>query len=305
MERAPGAPLRALGDLGHITRLGRGVDANGLLRDDAIERAMRALEAVVTRARALGVPDDRIHAVGTSAVRDARNRDVLIERAQRELGVRLEVVDGAREAALTFRGALPGSVVDSGGVVDSSEAADAGEAITVVDVGGGSTELASGSGGVLERSVSLDVGSVRLFERHLADDPPRPAQVEALLADVDRAIDQARPRFERALVALAGTACTVAAVARGVHPFDAAAVHGTAISVPELREVARRLASMTIAERRAAPGVPSGREDVVAAGALVLLRIAERSAAQELRISNGGVRWGLALENLAPGAGGC
>lgn len=290
MERAPGSSLRALDDLGHITRLGRGVDAEGQLAEDAIERAMRAMRDVVQRAREVhGV--ERVVAVGTSAMRDARNRQVLVERASRELGVTLEVIDGAREAALTFRGALP-MLAHEG-------------TITVVDVGGGSTEIASGRDGVLERSVSLDVGSVRLFERHLRSDPPSRAEIDALLGDVDRAIDTSGARFEGTLVALAGTACTVAAVARGIAPFDAGAVHGASLSRGELSEVGARLASLSIGARRATAGVPPGREDVVAAGALLLERIASRAGAPSMVISNGGVRWGLALEHLAPAIGGC
>nr|WP_275935530.1 Ppx/GppA family phosphatase [Sandaracinus amylolyticus] len=287
VERA--GSLRVLDDLGHITRLGRGVDAQGRLADDAMDRAMGAMREVVERARAIhGVRT--IVAVGTSAMRDATNRDVLIARAQRELGVTIEVIDGAREAQLTFCGALPR--------VPEGES-------TIVDVGGGSTEIASGRGGRLARSVSLDVGSVRLFERHLRADPPSRAQIDALLADVDRAIDAGDARFSGSLIALAGTACTVAAVARGIEPFDAGAVHGTSLSRDALHDVAMRLAAMRIDERRATPGVPPGREDVVAAGALLLDRIAIRAEVSSIEISNGGVRWGLALEHLAPGAGGC
>ncbi|UJR81783.1 Exopolyphosphatase/guanosine-5'-triphosphate, 3'-diphosphate pyrophosphatase [Sandaracinus amylolyticus] len=281
-----------LDDLGHITRLGRGVDARGRLADDAMDRAMSAMRDVVEHARAThGVR--AIVAVGTSAMRDATNREVMIERASRELGVAIEVIDGAREAKLAFRGALPLVPIDDR------------EEITVVDVGGGSTEIASGRGARLARSVSLDVGSVRLFERHLRADPPSRAQIDALIADVDRAIDASGARFAGSFVALAGTACTVAAVARGIDPEGANAVHGTSLSRDALHDVAVRLASMRIDERRTTPGVPPGREDVVAAGALLLDRIAERAGASSIEISNGGVRWGLALERLAPGAGGC
>lgn len=284
VERA--SSLRVLDDLGHITRLGRGVDAHGRLASDAIERAMRALTDVVARARAHGVRDERIRAVGTSAMRDASNRDELVDRAARELGIVLEVIPGEREAALTFAGALPG--VDDVAI----------EEITAVDIGGGSTEIARGRGGKLARSVSLDVGSVRLFERHLRADPPSRSQIDSLLADVDAAFDRSGATFGGSLVALAGTACTVACVAQRVHPFDAHAVHGSTLGLGSLREVAERLASSSVAERRATPGVPPGREDVVAAGALVLLRIAERAGVDTVRISDGGVRWGLALSML-------
>jgi exopolyphosphatase/guanosine-5'-triphosphate,3'-diphosphate pyrophosphatase len=281
VERAGGAP-RVLDDVGAITRLGRGVDARGELAADAIDRALRAMTSIVERARALGA--EEIVAVGTSAVRDARNRDALVARA-RANGVALEPIDGAREAALTFAGARP-----------LLEPID--EALTVIDVGGGSTEIAIGHGRALRERKSLDVGSVRLFERHLHGDPPTDAQRGALIADVDRAAEGTS--FGRGrLVALAGTACTVGCIAHGIDPFDARAVHGRTVEVADLRSIAARLGSMRIDERRRVPGVPEGREDVVAAGALVLLRLAERAGAERFEVSDGGVRWGLALEILA------
>lgn len=279
--------IRAIDDLGHVTRLGAGLEAAGRLSPEGIDRAIGALASIVARARALGA--DRIAAVGTSAVRDASNRGELVARARTELGVEIEVIDGTREAALTFAGA---------------RARDPSCEHTVIDVGGGSTEIARGRARRLERSWSLDIGSVRLFERHLASDPPAPAERAALLEDVDHALDRSGAEPGPTLIALAGTACTIAAVARSV-AFDARICHGTVLAQAELRQVADRLASMPIAARRALPAVPAGREDVIAAGALLLARIAERANARTIEISDGGVRWGLALELLAHGAEGC
>lgn len=276
--------MRAIRDVHRITRLGRGVDARGMLADDAIERAVRALAEVAGEARTLGA--SRIAAVGTSAIRDARNRDALIERARVVAGVTIEPISGDREASLTFRGALPGIALEG--------------AITVIDVGGGSTEIVRGRGERVERAVSLDVGSVRLFERWLASDPPTEAQIAALEADVDAALAASGATLAPAIVALAGTACTIAAIARGT---DASSVHGARVTIGELRAISARLAGATIAERAAIGGVPAGREDVIAAGALLLARLVLRAGAEEIVVSDGGVRWGLAAELLdrAPG----
>ncbi|MDQ3035432.1 MAG: hypothetical protein M3Y87_23710, partial [Myxococcota bacterium] len=265
-----------LADLERIPRLGRGVDARGLLADDAIDRAIAALRDVVDRARALGVT--RIAAVGTSAVRDAQNRDLLIARARDATGVTIDAIDGAREAALTFRGSLPGIELEG--------------PRTVIDVGGGSTEIVCGRDDRAIDARSVDVGSVRLYERHLRSEPPRPDELAALEADVDAALDRAGISITAPLVALAGTACTLASIA------GASTVHGARIDARELHEIAMRLAAMTIDERRATPGVPAGREDVIAAGALLLDRIVRRAGADEIIVSTGGVRWGLAIEML-------
>jgi len=246
---------------------------------------MHALGRALEVARAWGA--ERIAAVGTSAMREARNREVLVERAVTELGLSLTVIDGAREAVLSFRGARPGLAPLGPGTI-----------VTVIDVGGGSTEIATGTEGQLTSFHSLDVGSVRLFERHLRSDPPTRHEIAALRADVLRALESAGALLEGHLVALAGTACTMAAIARGVVPFDARAVHGTSLTSDEVAEVAERLARSSIAERRRVGAIPPGREDVIAAGALLLWTLVEWAGARTLEVSDGGVRWGLALEML-------
>jgi exopolyphosphatase / guanosine-5'-triphosphate,3'-diphosphate pyrophosphatase len=289
VERTPDGDVRVLHDSEHVTGLGRGVDREGALSEAAIERAFAALAVAVARARALGV--DHIGVVGTSAMRDASNRATLLERTERELGLELQVIDGAREAEWTFRGALPSLPAPSG-------------RFTVADLGGGSTEIVVGDRRAIEAAWSLDVGSVRLHERHLRSDPPTAAEQEALLADVDAAIARAGARFQGPLIALAGTACTVAALARGA-PSDASAVHGAIVTEPELRAVTRDLVARTAAERRVLPGVPAGRHDVLAAGALLLTRLVHHAAVPSITVSHGGVRWGLALALLGQDGSTC
>ncbi len=272
-----------LADRERITGLGRGVDRTGELEPDAMDRALRALEDAVDDARSLCT--HHITAVGTSALRDARNRSVFIERAFERTGVRIEVISGTREAALTFRGATPGIELEG--------------PITVIDVGGGSTEIVRGHGEHVLSAHSVDVGSIRLFERHMKTDPPTAEALAALDVDIDRAFDRAALIIEPPIVALAGTACTLAAIARakdGIH--GETALHGTRLRASELGDMSSKLARMTTQERRALPGMIAGRADVIAAGAMLLARIVARANATEIIVSDGGVRWGLALSRM-------
>lgn len=283
---ADGGALRVVDDLVRVPRLGRGVDASSRLAPDAIHRTLEVLREVRERADALGV--HTIAAVGTSALRDAQNRDELVE-AARALGIPLRPISGEDEARYTFSGATHGLGLDD-------------ETVTVIDVGGGSTEIVRGRAGAIERSRSLNIGSVRLYERHFRHDPPTDEERRALLTDVDRALETVPFDLSRPLVGLAGTACTLAAVARGIDSDVPSSVHGERLSAAELVHHAGALAARTIEARRATPGVPRGREDVVAAGALILSRVVHRAGLDELIVSSGGVRWGLAAEMLANAA---
>jgi len=278
--------IETLVDLAEITGLGRGVDRTRVLDDRAIERTLATLGEYAERARA---HDAAIRAVGTSALRDARNAASLLARA-RDLGVDIEVVSGEREAELTFRGAAHGIDLGSG-------------ALTVVDIGGGSTEIVSGASGRVDRAVSLELGSVRLFERHLRSDPPSDDEIASLVREVDAVLATA-PLGERVpLVAIAGTATTIGAIARGIDPYDGARAHGLRLDVLELLTIARDLAAKPLAERKRIAGLEPARADVIVAGALLLSRIAARAAAQTIVLSNGGVRVGLALDLLRAAEG--
>jgi exopolyphosphatase/guanosine-5'-triphosphate,3'-diphosphate pyrophosphatase len=283
LERTKDGALRTLADSERITGLGRGAFRTGELDRDAMDRALEALEDAARNARSLQV--DHIAAVGTSAVRDARNRSVFIDRAFERTGIRIEAITGTREAALTFRGATPGIELDG--------------PITVIDIGGGSTEIVRGQGTHIFSSHSVDVGSIRLYERHAKADPLTPNEIAALHADIDRAFDQTALIIEPPLVALAGTACTLAAIARAKEGMpNEAAVHGMRLRARELSLVTSELALMTAKERRVMPGMIAGRADVIVAGAMLLARIAVRAGAEEVITSEGGVRWGLALSML-------
>jgi exopolyphosphatase/guanosine-5'-triphosphate,3'-diphosphate pyrophosphatase len=287
-ERAPGGEVRAVLERATITRLGQGVDATGELAPDARARTLQCLGSYAEEARRLGA--SRVLAVGTSAMRDARGGADFAREAAALLGEAPRVISGDEEARLTFRGALSGLPLPPGPTL-------------VFDVGGGSTELivgeVSGSSLHIERAVSLDIGSVRLTERYLRSDPPAPSEAEALRAEVDRQLTAFPPAPGASLVGVAGTVTTLAAVARGVVPYDGARVHGLDLAAPEVEALARRLASLPLAERRELPGLEPKRADVIVAGALLVERLVGWGGWPRLVVSDRGVRWGLALEALS------
>jgi exopolyphosphatase / guanosine-5'-triphosphate,3'-diphosphate pyrophosphatase len=243
-----------------ITRLGKGVDRTGRLDPAALRRTLDVLAGYAATCRRLGVQHRRV--VATSATRDAGNRQEFLDGVRALLGVGAEVLSGREEAATAYRGAthdLPG-----------------GGRTLVVDIGGGSTELILGtrSIGNPEAMVSLDLGCVRLYERHLRSDPPTAAEVAALRADaaaqLARVTETLDPASAERVVGVAGTITTVTAIGLGLDAYDPARIHRAALSAAEIAGVAEKLAAMTVAERAAIPVMAKGREDVIAAGALLL-----------------------------------
>jgi exopolyphosphatase / guanosine-5'-triphosphate,3'-diphosphate pyrophosphatase len=240
-----------------ITRLGKGVDRTGRFDPAALRRTLDVLAGYEATCRRLGVSRRRL--VATSATRDAGNRREFLDGVRALLGVDAEVLSGEEEAATAYRGAthdLPGE-----------------ERTLVVDIGGGSTELIVGSRQP-EAMVSLDLGCVRLHERHLHSDPPTAAEVAALRADaaaqLARVTETLDPASAERVVGVAGTITTVTAIGLGLDAYDPARIHRAALSAAEIAGVAEKLAAMTVAERAAIPVMAKGREDVIAAGALLL-----------------------------------
>jgi exopolyphosphatase / guanosine-5'-triphosphate,3'-diphosphate pyrophosphatase len=272
-----------------IVRLGEGVDRTGSLAPQALERTRAALADYAATIRANGV--ERVRMVATSATRDAANRDVFASMVREVLGRDPEVISGREEAALSFAGAVASLRGLRGPVM-------------VADIGGGSTELVVGSpdgaGGL--RSRSMDVGCVRMTERHLRSDPPTPDQIEAAVADVRQAIDQVRddvPLYDvGAFIGVAGTVTTVAAIALGLDHYDAAAIHGRVMSATEVHDVTARLLAMTHDERAALPVMHPGRVDVIGAGALILRTLVEATGVTEVIASEHDILDGIALSLL-------
>jgi len=246
-----------------ITRLGKGVDRTGRFDPAALARTLEVLAGYAETCRRLGVERRRL--VATSATRDAADRQLFLDGVRDLLGVEAEVLTGRAEAAAAYRGATADLEGD--------------QATLVVDIGGGSTELILGDGGAARAMVSLDIGCVRLFERHLHSDPPAAAEVAALRADVAahlaRVAGVLDPAAAERVVGVAGTVTTVTAIALGLDTYDPRRIHRATLDASDITATAGKLAAMTVAERAALPVMAKGREDVIAAGALLLDQLVE------------------------------
>jgi exopolyphosphatase/guanosine-5'-triphosphate,3'-diphosphate pyrophosphatase len=279
-----------------ITRLGRGVDATRRFDPAALARTLEVVGEYADRCRALAV--EAVRVVATSATRDVRNREELVAGVLARTGVEPEVLSGEQEAAATWAGAtadLPGA-----------------ERTLVVDIGGGSTEFITGvpgRPGSPEAMVSLDIGCVRLTERHLHGDPWEDHEVAAMRADVRAHLARLSgvldPAAASRVVGVAGTVTTVVALALELPAYDARAIHHATVEAGQVEATAARLLALTVAERAALPVMAKGREDVIAAGAVVLDEICRsfgfaRIVASEADILDG-VLLGLAARTAAGG----
>lgn len=276
-----------------IVRLGQGVDRTGRLAPEALERTFAACRRYAQVVAGFGVPPERTRFVATSASRDADNRADFVRGVVDILGVEPEVITGDQEAEFSFTGATkelaPGTFAPP---------------YLVVDIGGGSTEFVLGDASV-EAARSVDVGCVRLTERHLTgrdgslSETPDDAQVAAIRADVTAALDEvaATVPLERArtLVGLAGTVTTLGGMALGLDAYDSSRIHHTRISLDRVRELTSRLLAAGHDERAAIPVMHPGRVDVINAGALVLLTLMERVGAEEVVVSEHDILDGIAF----------
>jgi exopolyphosphatase/guanosine-5'-triphosphate,3'-diphosphate pyrophosphatase len=283
-----GGALRPVVERATITRLGEGVDHNRRLLPEACERTLACLSDYGRTLRELGVT--HLDAVGTSAMRDAAGGEQLVARATDILGVVPRVIDGNEEARLTFAGALSGLPVTG--------------KVMVFDIGGGSTEIVLGESGPGGRNiasgVSLDVGSVRLFERHVQSDPPTLPELQNIERDIAAALrGAAKPERGATLVGVAGTVTQLAALDLELTHYDAARVHGSKLTLDAVDRLATQLASQSVAVRRALPGMDPARADVIVVGGAIARAVLHWSHAEELTVSDRGVRWGLAEELAA------
>lgn len=287
---ADGATLTDVVRRMEVVRLGEGVDRTGRLSEAALARTFGVLDEYAQLIRSLDV--ERIRMVATSASRDAANRDVFVAGVVERLGVGPEVITGDEEAALSYEGAtreFRGTPLFASPYL-------------VVDIGGGSTEFVLGDDERLQSSASVDIGCVRLTERHLLDDPPAAAQIAATVADINAAIDDAatmvRLDTARTLVGLAGSVTTVVALVLGLTEYDATRIHHTQVSAEDVSAVTQRLLTASRAERAAIPVMHSGRVDVIGAGALVLDTIMRRCGFGSVVASEHDILDGIAFSTL-------
>jgi exopolyphosphatase/guanosine-5'-triphosphate,3'-diphosphate pyrophosphatase len=266
-----------------VVRLGEGVDRTGTLAPQALERTRAALADYADTCRRLGV--ERTRMVATSATRDALNRAEFVDMVVATLGAPPEVISGDQEAALSFLGA-------------TRDLDPAHGPFLVMDIGGGSTELVLGTREV-QAATSVDVGCVRLTERHLVSDPPSAPEVADATATVDAALLSALavvPAAQaRTLVGLAGSVTTVAAMALGLSAYDAAAIHLARIPATSVHEITTRLLAMTRQDRARIGVMHPGRVDVIGGGALVLDRAMTLLPFEEVLVSEADILDGIAL----------
>ena len=280
-----------------IVRLGQGVDRTGRFAPEALARTLAVVEKYAALMDTLGV--DRVRMVATSASRDVLDRGAFASDVRAVLGIEPEVISGEEEARLSFAGAtrgLPSSLPTP---------------YLVVDIGGGSTELASGTTAV-DTACSIDIGCVRLSERHFGSDPPRPAEIETARAEIEAGLDEAMSVVPipaaGSLVGLAGSVTTVAAIQLGLTEYEPAAVHRARVPASAVRDISERLLAASHAQRAAIPVMHPGRVDVIAAGALVLRCVTDRARVDEVIASEAdildGIAWELAqhADRLPPGS---
>lgn len=277
-----------------IVRLGQGVDCTGRLAPEALERTFAACRQYAAVIEEHGAR--RIRFVATSASRDAENRDEFVRGVLEILGVEPEVISGGQEAEFSFTGATK----------ELAGRDHLAKPYLVVDIGGGSTEFVVGDDHV-RAARSVDIGCVRMTERHLVrdgvvTDPPAPAQIDAIRADIDAALDLAEESVPLTgagtLVGLAGTVTTLAAIALGLDAYDSEAIHHSRISFDQVQEITGRLLGSTHAERAAIGAMHPGRVDVITSGALILLAVMKRTGAREVVVSEhdilDGIGWSIA-----------
>jgi exopolyphosphatase/guanosine-5'-triphosphate,3'-diphosphate pyrophosphatase len=281
-------PLRDVHREMRVVRLGEGVDQTGALSAAALTRTFAAVDDYAELIRTQGATAIRF--VATSATRDATNRQEFVDGVQSRLGVLPEVASGSEEAALTFAGA-------------TGELTRLPAPHLVVDIGGGSTEFVLGdqAGGVLAAR-SVNIGCVRMTERHLHDDPPTNAQISAVEKDLAGALDQAAevvPLQDAAtLVGVAGTVTTIAALALDLPEYDADRIHLSRISAADVERITERLLAMSRGERAALPVMHPGRVDVIGGGAMILRAIVRRTGVNSVVASEHDILDGIAYSLL-------
>ena len=264
-----------------IVRLGQGVDKTGQFHPDAITRTLAAVDSYARTIAAKGV--EKIRFCATSATRDATNRDLFINGVKERLGIEPEVIPGEVEAALSFQGATKDFNKTEGPFL-------------VIDIGGGSTEFVFGTDKV-EFAKSMNIGCVRMSERHFTGGEAEPGQIAEATADIDEAIAQAAKivpiKDAKTLIAVAGTATTVAAAALDLPGYDRYSIHLSRISAEKTHAISKQFLAMSRDARAALGYMHPGRVDVIGAGALVLSRIMYATGASEFVASESDILDGM------------
>jgi exopolyphosphatase/guanosine-5'-triphosphate,3'-diphosphate pyrophosphatase len=284
-----GGRFRVLADLAEISRLGQGVDQSGVIGAEGEKRSREVLERYLAACKYFGV--EEITAVGTSALRAAHNSREVREGWRQEIGLSIRVLSGDEEAAYSFLAVQRGLTFGA-------------QELLVIDIGGGSTEFIRGNENGIARALSIDIGSVRLTERFLHSDPVGEDECATMVAAIDRDLTSIGEALggsstQATLVGIAGTFTTLAAIEKQLARYSHSAVHGACLKLAEVKRQVRLFRSKTIAERKMIPGLEAKRADVILAGAWLTERIMTRCGAEQIVVSDQGVRYGLLYERLA------
>ena len=267
-----------------VVRLGEGLQKSGLLSEPAMDRGIRTLGQYLSRCREMRV--ERIFTVGTSALREAANSADFIERSQNQLDLPIQVIPGEEEARLSY-------------LAVAKDLKEADQAVWVIDVGGGSTELILGEGGAIHRWVSLPLGLVRFTERFLTSDPVRREEWETMKETIGMQFsDLPCSPLTSLMVSVGGTGTTLASVEQGLEEFVPDRIHNFALSKEAIGKQLDSYLSKTVEERRKIPGLPPNRADVILAGGTILYLAMEKLGCSRVRISSHGVRYGLLYDKL-------
>jgi exopolyphosphatase/guanosine-5'-triphosphate,3'-diphosphate pyrophosphatase len=271
-----------------IVRLGQGVDRTGRIAEASLQRVFTAVEGYMEKVRDLDV--DHLRFCATSAARDAENAEDFIAGIRDRVGVQPEVLVGDEEARISFAGAV-------------RDLPPLPEPLMVVDIGGGSTELILGtSDGGVEAAHSLDIGSVRLNERHLHADPPTKDEIRAAIEDIDTTLDTSEVDLARAeaVIGVAGTVTTVAAGVLGLASYQPDLIHRSVLRPDAVQGQVFQLLSMLVEQRKALPYMHPGRADVIGAGGLILDRVLRRTTVGSMLVSEhdilDGIAWSMVAE---------
>ncbi len=279
-----GKSFRVMRDDHAIARLGEDVDRTHRISEAAYDRFISILRQHQKTIAQFNC--ERIIAAATSAMRDAENREEIIERTKRDTGIEIEILSGEEEARLTYRGAVAGMTFPP---------PNEGGGVCVVDIGGGSTEISFGNGDVFESGVSLDIGAVRITERYFSSTPILPKAKETARSAIRKALDHppapsySAPLHRRGsmVIAVAGTPTTLAAMHQGLPAFDAAKVHGYILTRQAIGEMMKILFSASTTELlERFPVVNKARADILPAGTLILAEVMDRLGAEQITVSS-------------------
>ena len=282
-ELAEDKTIKTVLDTNDIARLGEGLDASGLISDEAMARNVASVAAFAAKAKELGA--DQIVSVGTMALRKAGNSDIFVKKVKDACGVDVNIIPGEEEARLSYLAILSGLPLDK----DAN--------LVVFDTGGGSTEFIYGKGTEMIKRFSVNLGAVRITENYLKSDPVTPEEVKAAIAQIDKEFAEAgvegRPKQ---LVGMGGTVTSMGAVKHKMVKYDPAIIQGSKLLKKDIEEQIAEYSKRTIEQRKELPGLQPKRADVILAGACILKVITDRLGADGLTISDRGLRHGLAFD---------